>query len=182
MSNNTKDTLTKKYIYEAFYFLLTKHSFDDINVCDICTKAGVSRMSFYRNFKSKEDLLTKSIESVLQKLKEHLQNESELNQYIFTRDIFAITAKLKDVLLAFKNTDYLKKFVDSIAERLFSFAPEDKINPTKKYIPIFYFTALAGVLGYWINTGAKESPEDMAKLICSVADFPIFSDENFHVE
>lgn len=180
--NNTKDTLTRNYIYEAFYFLLTKKPYDDINICEICAKAGVSRMSFYRNFKSKDDLLTKSIESILQNLKLNLQKEENINQYIVTKEIFATTAKFKDALQAFKNTDYLNKFIDSISERLFTFAPEDKINPTRKYIPIFYFNALAGVLGFWVNNGAKESPEDMAKLICSIADFPIFSEDNLNID
>jgi predicted RNA-binding protein with EMAP domain len=139
-------------------------------------------MSFYRNFKSKDDLLSKSIEATLENLKISLQKEENLNQFIVTKEIFANTAKFKDVLQAFKNTDYLNRFIDSISERLFTFAPEDKINPTKKYIPIFYFNALAGVLGFWVNNGAKESPEDMAKLICSIADFPIFTDENIHIE
>ncbi len=178
----SKDTLTKKYIFEAFYHLLSKHNYKSIDVCDICEKAGVSRMSFYRNFKSKEDLLAKSIEKIMLCLKTNLQVQPNLNQYTVTREIFATTACYKNVLAAFKNTDYLNKFVDSISEKLFSFAPEDKINPTKKYIPIFYFNALAGVLGFWLNNGAKESPEDMAKLICTIADFPIFSEDNLHVD
>ena len=136
---NTKDTLIKNYIYEAFYFLLTKHSYNNINVCDICAKAGVSRMSFYRNFKSKDDLLTKSIENTLQSLKSNLQAQSNLNQFTVTKEIFETTARYKDALAAFRNTDYLNKYVESISEKLFRFAPEDKINPTKKYIPIFYF-------------------------------------------
>lgn len=177
-----KDTLTKNYIFEALYSLLTKHSYEDINVCDICEKAGVSRMSFYRNFKSKEDLLAKSIEKTLQCLKKNLQSQPNLNQYTVTKEIFETTAKYKDALNAFKNTDYLNKFIDSISNKIFTFAPEDKINPTKKYIPIFYFNALAGVLGFWINNGAKESPDDMAKMICSIADFPIFTENNINID
>ena len=179
---STKDNLTKNYIFEAFYQLLIKHSYEDINVSDICDKAGVSRMSFYRNFKSKEDLLSKSIEKTLQNLKTNLLAQNNLSQFVVTKEIFASTAQLKEALGAFKNTDYLNRFINHISEQLFTFAPEDKINPTKKYIPVFYFNALTGVLGFWLNNGAKESPEDMAKLICSIADFPIFTENNLHID
>ena len=59
-----KETLRREYIFSAFYHLLKKNNYDDISVCDITTKAGVSRMSFYRNFKSKDDLTFQSIDRI----------------------------------------------------------------------------------------------------------------------
>lgn len=177
----TKETLTKSYIFEALYELLSKTNINEINVSDICTKAGVSRMSFYRNFKSKEDLVNKSLEKILTNLKESLSSQELINQYTVTREIFATALKYTKITQAFKNSDYIDKFMNSIAEQLFTFSPEDKINPAKKYIPIFYFSALTGVLAIWINNGAKESPEEMARGICAIAEFPIFSENNIHI-
>ena len=177
-----KDTLTKNYIFEAFYGLLTKHNISEINVSSVCEKAGVSRMSFYRNFKSKDDLIEKSLEKILENLKDTLSKQDQINQYIVTREIFATALKYQKITQAFKNTDYIDKFTDCIASKLFTFAPEDKINPAKKYIPIFYFSAIAGTLAVWLNNGAIETPEEMAKCICSLADFPIFSENNIHID
>ena len=176
-----KDSLTKNYIFEAFFDLLSKQSINEINISSVCNKAGVSRMSFYRNFKSKDDLITKSLERILQNLKNNLAEYSHLNQYIVTKEIFSISLKYNKITKAFKNTDYMNKFLDSISDKIFSFAPEDKINPTKRYIPIFYFSALAGVLNFWINNNSQETPEEMARCICSIAKFPIFSEENIHI-
>ncbi len=178
----TKDTLTRNYIFEALYELLSKKNINEINVCDICTKAGVSRMSFYRNFKSKEDLINKSLERILLNLKENLSKQEEVNQYILTREIFTITQNFNKISQSFKNSNYLDKFIESIANQLFTFSPEDKINPGEKYVPIFYFSALTGVLAMWLNNGAKESPEEMARCICSIADFPIFTENNIHID
>lgn len=177
-----KDTLTRNYIYEAYYSLLMKYPCDKINVSDICEKAGVSRMSFYRNFKSKEDLISKSIERIMKNLKSTLLEYDKINQYIVTREIFTTAERYKYAFKAFKNSNYAESFIDVISDKLFSFAPEDKINPSRKYTPVFYFSALAGVLNAWINNGTKESPDDMAKLICTIAEFPFFSDENFHIQ
>lgn len=178
----TKDTLTRNYIFEALYELLSRKNINEINVSEICDKAGVSRMSFYRNFKSKDDLVSKSLEKILINLKESLSQQEQINQYTVTREIFSTALKYTKISQAFKNSDYIEKFINSIGEQLFTFSPEDKINPTKKYVPIFYFSALAGVLAMWLNNGTKESPEEMARCICSVAEFPIFSENNFHID
>ena len=84
---NSKDTLTRNYIFEAYYELLKKQAYQDINVCDICTKAGVSRMSFYRNFKSKDDLTQKAIERIISNLKQSLKKCEPLNQINVTNEI-----------------------------------------------------------------------------------------------
>ncbi len=180
--NQIKDTLTKNYIFQAFFELLTKQHYDDINVSSVCQKAGVSRMSFYRNFKSKEDLFETSLERILLNLKNSLSSQKPLNQYVVTREIFATALKYKEVSKSFKNTKHIDMFVDKIAEKLFTFAPDDKINPTMKYIPIFYFSALIGVLGMWMNNGAVETPEEMAKGMCSISDFPIFTEHNINLD
>lgn len=177
----SKDNLTRSYIFEAYYELLKKQQCSEISVSDICEKAGVSRMSFYRNFKSKEDLISKSVEKIMQELKSNLLESKCINQYIVTREIFSTAKKYRDAFISFRNSNYAEQFVDTISEKLFSFAPQDIINPSRKYTPIFFFSALAGVLNIWIKNGTKESPEEMAKLICEVADFPFFSDEHFHI-
>lgn len=176
-----KDNLTKNYIFEAYYNLLKKVPCSEISVSDICEKAGVSRMSFYRNFKSKEDLIGKSLERIMQNLKVRLLEYDKLNQYIVTREIFVTAEKYQDAFKAFRNSNYAEKFVDTVSEKLFSFAPEDKIYPARKYTPVFFFSALAGVLNSWIRNNAKETPDEMAKLICEIADFPFFADESFHL-
>lgn len=44
--------------------LLGQKSFDDISIVEIITHAGVSRNSFYRNFKNKEDILVQYITKI----------------------------------------------------------------------------------------------------------------------
>lgn len=55
------DTI-KECIYTAMLLLMEQKSYDKITVTDITKKAGVSRMSFYRNFDSKDDVLFKCAE------------------------------------------------------------------------------------------------------------------------
>lgn len=59
-----REALVDVYITEAFLLLLKKKEYKDITITEICKKAGVTRMSFYRNFESKEDIFLKKVRKV----------------------------------------------------------------------------------------------------------------------
>ncbi|GLB46494.1 TetR family transcriptional regulator [Philodulcilactobacillus myokoensis] len=48
---------TRDKIINGFLELLKDHSYQEITIKDICKKASVSRMTYYRNFHTKEDLI-----------------------------------------------------------------------------------------------------------------------------
>ena len=56
--NEAHDVVVES-ITGALLILMQKKPLNEINVSELCTKAGVSRVSFYRNFTSLEDILTK---------------------------------------------------------------------------------------------------------------------------
>ena len=45
------------YIYQALVELMDKKPYGKITITDVTKKAGVSRMAFYRNYQSKDDIL-----------------------------------------------------------------------------------------------------------------------------
>ena len=51
--------MIKESLTEALFILMRKKPFEEITITEISKLAGVSRISFYRNFDSKEDLLVK---------------------------------------------------------------------------------------------------------------------------
>ena len=56
MNSRSGKNKTKNLISLALYSLMLRHPYDEISVKDICEKAGVSRMSFYRYFSKKDDI------------------------------------------------------------------------------------------------------------------------------
>lgn len=61
---NARNIQVKNDIADAFIELLRNRSFGEINVVDIVGKAQVARISFYRNFENKDDILRFYIEKV----------------------------------------------------------------------------------------------------------------------
>jgi AcrR family transcriptional regulator len=55
----------KECITTALLKMLKERDFSDITITDLVKRAGVSRISFYRNYESKEDVLRKHIHLLL---------------------------------------------------------------------------------------------------------------------
>ncbi|MGT2800801.1 TetR family transcriptional regulator [Streptococcus sp. zg-86] len=56
-SNTEINQLTRESIETALLFLLEKKELKHISISELVKKAGVSRNAFYRNYKSKEEIL-----------------------------------------------------------------------------------------------------------------------------
>ena len=57
MNNEQKNTYVKKQILAALLNLLKEKPLSDISVSELTNKAEIGRVSFYRNYQNKEDLL-----------------------------------------------------------------------------------------------------------------------------
>lgn len=57
MNNEQKNTYVKKQITAALLELLKENPFSDISVSELTNKAEIGRVSFYRNYQNKEDIL-----------------------------------------------------------------------------------------------------------------------------
>ncbi|TCD46797.1 TetR/AcrR family transcriptional regulator [Streptococcus sp. X16XC17] len=57
ISNKESNQLTKESIETALLFLMEKKDLHQISISELVRKAGVSRNAFYRNYKSKEEIL-----------------------------------------------------------------------------------------------------------------------------
>lgn len=68
-SNKEANQLTKESIETALLFLLEKKELKQISVSELVQKAGVSRNAFYRNYKSKEEILEAYYERTSSNLK-----------------------------------------------------------------------------------------------------------------
>lgn len=65
MKKSTANELAKECIYTAFLQLVEQMPYSEITVTEIAKRAGVSRMTYYRNYSSKEDILIKQIDELL---------------------------------------------------------------------------------------------------------------------
>lgn len=63
--SNSSHELAVDSIYTALLQLMQKKPYAEITITDIVERAGVSRMAYYRNYSSKDDILLRRLEAEL---------------------------------------------------------------------------------------------------------------------
>ena len=72
----------KESITTTLFQLMHEKSISDISISELIRRAGVARVSFYRNYESKEDVLVTLIEDVLEQYRDTIDsNETSFYTY-----------------------------------------------------------------------------------------------------
>ena len=66
MNNEQKNTWVKRQITAALLNLLKEKKLADISISELTDRAGVGRVSFYRNYQAKEDILREESDRLIQ--------------------------------------------------------------------------------------------------------------------
>ena len=107
---------------------------------------------------------------VVNNIKENVEQLEHKNAFTVTKTIFETIQKYGVVIKSLEDSLFAKNITDYITTNLQTNVPNDYIMKTSKYLPIFYFSAVASVIVTWLKEGTKETPEEMAKLIASLMD------------
>lgn len=152
----------KECLADAFIELLYEKPLAKITVTEIASRAGVGRTTYFRNYSSKEDMLTFK----LVRMWERWAEEHELTErYNFSLDnaltFFEFNLSIRPLLeLIYEHglqTSIYNAFVDTMHR------PQSS-DPLDIYRKRFYSYGIYGVLDEWIVRGFKETPAQMAKM------------------
>ena len=78
---NSQNQLVRESIFTALMILMERKSFSEITITEIVNKAGVSRMSYYRNYNSKEDIINIYLDEMFEEYMEIISNYEEYDRY-----------------------------------------------------------------------------------------------------
>lgn len=155
-----KESLTETYLIQALIELIEKKPFDKITITDIAEKAGVSRITFYRHFNSKTDIIDKKNKSITEECikKTLIENDAKsIEEYIFY--VFNVL---------FKNKKYLKVLYKERLDMMITLDLDKalyKYGTHNTYRRIFYTGGFFNILLEWIKNDFKDDPKEMVKEI-----------------
>ena len=151
---------TKRDLSEALLTLLESNDYDSIKVVDICNKALISKVTFYNNFRGKNDLL----KHILTTFEESITNElTSLSSKINSREeyisgMIRITCRnikenklfLSKIINKDNNTtilNELRNFIFSeILKNYESLISDNKKSIPHEYVAAFYSGAIVSLL------------------------------------
>lgn len=155
-----REAFVDVYITEAFLLLLKKKEYKDISITEICKKAGVTRMSFYRNFESKEDILLKKVRNVTDSFLEtsgiSYKNNTISNYFII---IFTHMKQQKELCDALNKAGLIYMIKDEF-DRVFLNKYRQEYD---EYKSIFLAGGIYNVFFFWFINGCRDDPEILAK-------------------
>lgn len=173
---------TKAALREALISLMEERGFDGFTVNDLCQRAGLNRGTFYNHFEDKDDLLQTFENEVLQDLDVFREKMSALSikdlmAYLVMKKPFPVLVELFDYLRA--EGDFLHAVLgpggdvrfgprlrETVCGQFIMSLLHDQYreNPTPfvNYYIAYYAGAYLGFIGHWVETGMKESSEEMA--------------------
>ena len=73
--NYSQSDRSKMWMTEALYKLMEMKPYASITIKEITETAGVSRLTFYRNFSSKENILEQHFQTLFQEFMEHISEK-----------------------------------------------------------------------------------------------------------
>lgn len=164
---------SKDLISMAIYQLMYRIPYHKISVKMICEQAGVSRMSFYRYYNTKEDIFINFSDERFAEFYELYMLNKDISLEGFTKNIIHYFKKYSRQIKILEKADKLSILITQF-ERYSSYLMNhvksigiflDKDNP----LVVPYFAGgLFNVLVYWTKHNFKESEEDMAKYLESL--------------
>lgn len=162
----TVEDYTRHYIVTALFKLMDGHEYEKISVKDIAEKAGIGRATFYRHFKSKEEVIAYYFARNTQKfIKEQriyprckedyvVVAMNVLTEFKANKEPFKLLkrAHLSDLYLDYLNAKFVKTFEESDSKGC-------------GYLPYLYAGMLYNVSMKWLEDDCSEDISVLATLI-----------------
>ena len=160
-----RESELEEYITTALLQLMKKKDYFRITITEICEKAGVSRMSFYRSFDGKLEVLQKKCAAITDEFVQSSgisYRDNTVRQYFVT--LFTHFQKHRELILLLSRAGLLHIIKDDI-DRVFLKTYEGVYDDYKSR---FLSGGIYDVFLYWLKNGCQESPEDLAEKLSEI--------------
>ncbi len=176
LKNTEKRRHTKQKILDTLDDLLVHRDIDSIKVTDICTKAGISRDTFYKCFADKYDVCGWKLgEDMSRTIYRILSVDSgDTDTYNNWYDFYLLLTNSRRLYInawsttCYNSLDhYAYEYSLICARKVSEQLPAEKQTHLHKQFLEYSISASTAITSKWIKDGMKTSPENMAAIhIC----------------
>ncbi len=159
--NFKQNKIVCESLREALIILMNIKDYYKISISELCIKAGVSRMAFYNNYESKDDLLkqiiyfqtNKLIDNVGSPFREKTTEEWYLKMFECIKED---NTYLKTIFKAGFQFEYLSAINELVLHDV-------DISPTERYLRLMWVGGVVNTIINWLNSDMKVSTVEMAR-------------------
>jgi AcrR family transcriptional regulator len=173
--NDPRVRKTRQNLREAFVSLILQKGYDAISIQDIATAADTPRVTFYRHYLDKEDLLTDCLNTLYKELVErtpHSSRESLLRGYSPVQMLYEHIEEqetLYRILFSSRGTQVvIERLRHHLAQhaitRIADFSPDASMRIPAEIIAQHAASAQIGLAMWWLDQGKPYPPTYMAQI------------------
>ena len=169
-TQNESNKLAKECIVTALIELMKTRDYASITITDLAKKAGVSRMAYYRNYTSKEDIISSFADEVGSAIHEKLASlmpRASVFDYFF--ELFAQLGAYSDLVLTAFHGGLGELIHTQITKNMALTFPPEGSTLIDKYRHVYLAGAFFNIFVEWLENGKKESVAQIAQLCCSLS-------------
>ena len=166
---------TKRQLRQALTVLLQEKPIKDITVREIADMVDINRGTFYLHYKDVFDMLEQIENDIFDEfndlIRAHPPAEDQGKPLPLLTDVFTYFAANADMAIALMGPNgdhaFIDKLKDLVKERCFYDWMQVYSSSNSKNFAYFYAFVVYGCIGLfqnWLETGMKETPEEMAAL------------------
>lgn len=157
-------------IFDALMILLQEKRYEEITVSEITSKAGVSRMTYYRTYSSKEDIVIQYFKEKIADLSEKDPLFGKRSTEIWYETLLNFVYSEQDLMTKIQRTPELSKacqtyFVDLLQYLFRKYRDLDIDDPIVLYEIIYKAGAIYFLITKWIGDGFKVTPQVLLEWI-----------------
>ena len=160
----------KTCLRDSFFSLLEEKSTENISISEIVKLAGLSRMSFYRYYQTKDDIIRQYIDDSFQEFMEELKNNPVRDIQVPATLLFCYFRSNKTRIKLLIEQGLFHLFFESFAHFLqaSNLVINSEPNIPEESLKYYYQYTSGGILNLiegWMRGDMKESDEEMALVL-----------------
>jgi AcrR family transcriptional regulator len=173
--NDLRVIKTKRGLREAFIRLLLEKGYDAISIQDIATEAEAARVTFYRHYHNKEELLIDCIDVIFEDLARHIRQVPDEEFQQGYSPMLAFYQQIQDdgkiyrLLSTSRAGQFLTRrlielFAERIHKRIEARFPAEQLLAPMDLIAYHIASAQINLVNWWLDNDQPYSPEYMARI------------------
>lgn len=155
---------SKELIMNGFFSILNKKEYSKISMTEIAETSMVTRMTLYRHFKNKEEIVKYLIMDLVKSIKSEYskKDQKSIETLINVRNIEISKSEYLKIALSNKDVETLvREFIISGRKMLSEYIGINNLHDD--YLYSFVVGGIESITTKWILSGMKELPDVVAK-------------------
>lgn len=159
---NITNEFLKECIADALIKLLQEKPIENISISEITDLAGVGRSTYYRNFTSKEDILSFKLHLIGKRWYQEEENNADMDMKSTLEKACHYLYEIRDLLNIFYQNGQIHLICATMYD-LVGITEED--NQNEKFMKAGLSFCAFGIIFQWLKDGMKENGDELAKIV-----------------